>query len=256
MSSAFEILFDGEFFLGPEHVEWRNSLTRPPAMQTEIQAFWQSFAQPHHFNGRIARLDSWAHIRGELFLTLSPSDYQTLIYSNQFVESICQRWGEAYLSKALGISCVLVSADHRVPLMVRSAAVGEYPGATDVFGGHIDLAPDPHETDICTCMAAEIRQELNVDLACADLIGIGLISTVETRKPELIFTARTHLQQSEIAQHAKEACDRDEYSRLFFLAGEEVDPYIMENQGRLTPSALGALTLFGRWQQKSFLRKQ
>ena len=87
----------------------------------------------------MARLDRW-HADGEvLSITLSVTDYQTLFYSNSHVELIEKEWGAKFLSKALGISTVLVTGDKRIPVIKRSSHVGEYPGCLDVFGGHIDV---------------------------------------------------------------------------------------------------------------------
>jgi hypothetical protein len=169
MSSAFEIPFlTANFFSAPNM--WSGGILSPGRRQCKpkIQAFGKALPNHTTLTAASRASDSWAHIRGELFLTLSPSDYQTLIYSNQFVESICQRWGEPVCQKLGNQLCAGQRRSPRTSDGAQRCGRRIPPGATMFFGGLIDLATDPHETDICTCMAAEIRQELNVDLACAD----------------------------------------------------------------------------------------
>ncbi|MBN1541522.1 NUDIX domain-containing protein [candidate division KSB1 bacterium] len=223
---------------------WQKPAPAPQEMQREIESHWKEFAQPHQFNGRIASLDSWSIQETRIALNLSPGDYQTLIYSNHHVERICRRWGDRFLSHALGISCVLVCAKDRVPLMERSSMVGEYPNCWDVFGGHIDVTHDSGSLDIGEAMLKELEEEVNVVISRDRLCGLGMIRTITTQKPELIFCAEIPVDENELIRLSRTAADRNEYERLFFLDADEIDLYINRQADKFSPSAVGALSLF------------
>lgn len=227
--------------------------TLPRELQRKIDAFWElevtrTARKSYLFNGGLGRLECWQAEQHRLQLDLGWTSYKELLYSNRFGREITAQFGEACLSRALGISAVLLSSGWQVILIQRSEAVGEFPGKLDVLGGHID--PQEHAVagvpDPFVAIRAEISEEVGLDLGVNDsLVCLGLIETRATQKPELIFAARTGRSAEQILQRSRiDPCS--ELTRVFAVAGspESLADFLLQNQQRLSPSAYGALWLF------------
>lgn len=216
--------------------------------QQAIDAAWEALDPNPHFNGCIARLEQWSVREGLLHLTLRPTDYKTLLFSNGHADRIIGRWGEEALSRALGISAVVCSADQRIILMRRSARVGEYPGYYDVFGGHIDVGAGEAPADPFGSMAAELSEELALDGGSYQLTCIGLLQTRLTHKPELLFFARCDDTSEAIIRRAASAPDRFEYTRLRCVdnTADSLADFLRAEGDRTSPSAYGALEIYAR----------
>ena len=212
----------------------------PPALAHEIA----SFEIGRHSNGKLARLHEWRIKEGVLHLTLQPSDYRTLLYSNRHVGRIVDIWGVRYLSRALGISAVVRARDQRILLIKRSADVGEYPLCHDVIGGHIDVPENGAPPDPIAAMNRELDEELALKTDQVSLSLLGLIENMENRKPELVFTADVNHTLEEVILGAENAVDRGEY--LWPIVVADLQNYLRESYDRLSPSALGSLVLFNR----------
>jgi ADP-ribose pyrophosphatase YjhB (NUDIX family) len=240
-------LFAANFTAAAFSVHWDPS-TRLVAreLQTAIESAWERLDPNPHFNGRIIRLDNWSLSSEELVLYLSPTDYQSLLYSNAHVEEIVDQWGEEALAQALGISAVVVSADDRVVLMRRSDKVGEYPGCFDVFGGHIDLPEPAEKPDPFVSMAKELDEELALAAGTYSLHCFGLLKARKTRKPELLFIAQCAEESEGLLQAAARARDRFEYTGLLSIVAEAdaIREFLYRNGSQVSPSAFGALEMF------------
>jgi hypothetical protein len=234
--------------LAPQNVrvQWRpEPLSLPLEMQQEIEQFWVSLSKEFIFNGALARLDEWRLSDDQLALRLCPSDYQTLLYSNHHVDKICRQWGAGCLSKILGISALLISSDSYLVFIKRSLEVGEFPGALDVFGGHIDVPANEESPDVFTAMAQELQEEAGLAPEDYQLTVIGLIESTPNKKPELIFAAQSGLTAEAIEKKAKHARDRGEFSDIFTMPNksERLFAMLKNEQKKWSPSAFGAVCL-------------
>lgn len=239
----------GRFGAGAVVTEW---IAQPypgaPEWQRAIERAWETLDPNPHFNGRIARLERWRTRADSLHLTLRPTDYKTLLFSNGHAEEIIGRWGKEALSRALGISAVVCSADEQIILMQRSARVGEYPGYYDVFGGHIDVSAGEEPADPFRSMAAELSEELALEEGGYQLTCMGLLQTRLTHKPELLFVARCAEESTSIIRSAVSAKDRFEYTRLLCIgnAADSLADFLGAEGERTSPSAFGALEIYSR----------
>ncbi|RPH98472.1 MAG: NUDIX domain-containing protein, partial [Calditrichaeota bacterium] len=244
---VFKIIFSR--ILQPHEVEihWdRGAFKIPPEMFKAIEDYWQRVVDEHIFNGELVRLDSWRLADGRLHLQLRPSDYQTLLYSNQHVDAICAQWGEAFLSRVLGISAIIKSQDDKLLLIKRSLRVGEYPGCFDVIGGHIDVPLDGAAPDVFQSMQREMEEETGLLPQECSLTLLGLVEAVPNRKPELVFFADCHLNMRQITERARQAKDRVEIEDVFLVNNSvsALDSILGENGISWSPSAFGCLYLY------------
>ncbi|MBN1558995.1 hypothetical protein JW998_02005 [candidate division KSB1 bacterium] len=226
---------------------WNPSpLQLPPDMQEQVEDYWHTLPKQNIFNGRLARLDNWSHSAKECRLDLRPSDYRTLLYSNDHVSQICTRWGSGYLSRALGISAVLLSADDCIIFMRRSANVGEYPGCYDVFGGHIEAPANGDSPTVFGSMACELLEEVGLDESSYKLSLLGLIESTPNKKPELVFLARAFLTRDHIISRAREAKDHIEFTRVHALQNdlEHIEQFLAANKSQFSPSAFGSFCVY------------
>jgi 8-oxo-dGTP pyrophosphatase MutT (NUDIX family) len=227
-------------------VQWRSEpLSLPTEMQEDVEQFWDSLPKEFIFNGALARLDEWLLSGDQLEILLRQSDYRTLLYSNHHVDKIRQRWGDRCLSRALGISAVLISSDGYLVFIKRSLAVGEFPGTLDVFGGHIDVPVNDGAPNIFTAMAQELQEEAGLAPNEYQLTLIGLIESTPNKKPELIFKAESSLTVQAIEAKVRRARDRREFVGIFTVPNE-LDQLraILENEReKWSPSAFGSVCL-------------
>ena len=242
----FKTLFTGNYSRDDVEIIWEPvPLQLPESMLAEIENYWQSLPKQHIFNGALARLDHWAATSVHCQLVLSPSDYRTLLYSNQHIEHIKESWGFKYLSRALGISVVTTSSDNQIIIMKRSANVGEYPNCYDVFGGHVDIGSNGASC-VYDAMAQEIKEEMDLDAADYDLSLIGLIETTATKKPELVFQAQISKASKDIIKNAKKSKDNIEFSNIYsiFNSPQRLKAFLEENGDSFSPSAFGSLRVY------------
>ncbi len=245
--ASYITLLKGVFPAGAVDAAWGVAPFPPPVeLQEAIDRAWDQLSPNPHYNGCIARLESWAADGEKLRLQLCPTDYKTLLYSNQHVAGIVARWGEKQLSHALGISAVVVGADGQLLLMQRSDRVGEYPGHYDVFGGHIEAPDEGEAPDLFYSMAKELQEELALPADAFDLSCFGLLQTLTTRKPELLFISRCQLESGALIRAAREARDKYEYSNLLKVPAhpQDIAGFLRQHRERTSPSAIGCLEMY------------
>ena len=249
--SYFNVSFSGRFNSNQVKINWEPTpRTLPFAFREKIDQFWEneiagSPKHAHIFNGPLCRLNRWEIHESYVTLSLGLTDYKELLHSNHFTDAIEKEFGSPSLSKALGVSAVLLTHDEQIMLMKRSEAVGEDPGKIDVFGGHIHPTehavagvPDPFHA-----IKTEILEEANLRLMTNDLVVcIGLIETTHTKKPELIFEVTSRRRAQDIIASASQST---EWSTIFAISAKK-DPllsFLKEHSDHISSSALGALWL-------------
>lgn len=234
------ILLKGMWNPNQVKISWNSSVHTPPnGLKKDIELFWDRIKNRHLYNGILARLSGFDISNHTLRLDLQPTEYKTLLYSNEHTGKLIAHYPD-YLSRALGISAIIETTDDRIVYIKRSRQVGEYPGVFDVPGGHIDV-PDTQAPDIFTSMRQEIVEELGIT-APDDLCLIGLVETRDTLKPELVFRTRTPLNTLDIQNQAQRAKDRFEYTHLYSCHKTELDDLLA--QKTFSPSAHSSIVLY------------
>ena len=250
-SFSFRVLSKGVFEKNQVHVSW-NDRTAPPSpeIQSDIDTFWQknySGANEKDFvyNGDLCRVVSWQAADGRFELELAHTDYKTLLYSNHVNRTAEDNTRVEFVARALGISAILVTADQQFLLIKRSDRVGEGPGKLDVVGGHVEPiahlvagVPDPF-----LGIAEELREE--VGFSPERMSCIGLLETVDTRKPEMVFFGRTEQTAAEVFKAAS-ACACDEIAELLAVANDrQTLAALLESRfDRFTAAAAGCVFLY------------
>jgi hypothetical protein len=252
--SFFKVLFTGRFQRREVRVNWDPAQRMMPLpLREKIEQFWEieiagSPKHAHIFNGPLCRLNRWEIHEPYVTLYFGLTDYKELLHSNQFTDAIEKEFGSPSLSKALGVSAVLVTCDEQILLMKRSAAVGEDSGKIDVFGGHIhptehavEGIPDPFHA-----IKTEIWEEANLRITMNEPVScIGLIETTRTKKPELIFEVTSRRRAQDIIASALPS---SEWSALFAISAQKnpLLSFLREYSDQISPSALGALWLYAQ----------
>jgi len=224
----------------------------PNSFSRRAESFWREILQEGQqriFNGALCRLEKFGTDNGNLQLSFSRTCYRDLLFSNANTAELIATLGENGPVRALGISAVIETADGFLPIIRRSAHVGEGAGALDIIGGHIH--PDEHfhngVPEVFVAIKDEIHAELGVPLdLLGDCICIGLTESFRQRKPELVFFVRLPLTMPEVRQLAQHAPEGDEYSELLAIrAGQAaVEKFIAEDGDNLAPAARGCLQLY------------
>ena len=166
----FKVLFADQFNQGQVTVNWDSRKNEFPLdLRNQIDLFWQqeiieTRKSKFIFNGELCRLNDWRIKNNQLKLEFGLSNYKELLYSNQFTSENEEQFGHDSLSRAIGVSVVLISSDEQIILIKRSGVVGENPGDLDVLGGHIhplenavNGIPDPF-----AAIKAEMKEEVHL----------------------------------------------------------------------------------------------
>ena len=234
----------------------------PGDLPARAQQYWESTLAPRLpglFNGALCRLDGFDVDPAKFNLRLSRTNYRDLLYCNAHLAELVAVYGEETMSRALGISVVIETADGFLPLMRRSVGVGESPGTIDVFGGHPH--PEHHARngvpDVFVAIADEMRTELGLlPEAAGEISCIGLLATLHTRKPELVFETRLALSMAELRRAARQAQEAAEYVELLAIPARagDLEALLTRDKGSFSPSGYGCLVMFGLirnwWQGK------
>lgn len=245
-SRVFRTLFNRQSSRENVILKWSSApLHLPQWLQNNIESYWSRLSKEHIFNGKLARLKNFKVYENQVHLELQPTDYQTLLYSNAFTDEICRQGGKDILSRALGISAIVVSRDNFLLTIKRSARVGEYPNLFDVVGGHIDVPPDNSAPDIFNSMEQEIEEELGLAPHEVELALIGMIETTADFKPELVFTGRTDCSKDDILRKSQTASHKHEYY-LIKSQPNTIDSVqeSLYQPDKFSPSAYGCLSLY------------
>lgn len=254
-STGVRILVRGNFERQDLKVLWQGdteALTK--ANQEAIARFWQRFKRSRpraqSFDGELCALLGFRATPDRLHLTLGRTTYSHLIYSNRYAAELVEAGRRHLLSRALGVSAVVRTSDRRIVVLRRSKTVGEAPGMLDVVGGHIK-PPDPGASrtpDPFQAITEEVHEELNLPPASTeDWRCLGVVETLNTLKPELIFVVRFAGDARKVRELCERARDRFEFHTICPVAESEISSFLERRKREVSPSALGALQLYMTW---------
>ncbi len=264
-NNIFKILVQGHFPRSKVLLKWHPSSRQlPEEIQKQIEIFWQkeiiqTNKNSHIFNGKLVRLNDWSIQNELLTLDMGLTDYKELLYSNHNLKNL-QKHGKWALSRALGVSVVFETCDKQILLIERSQKVGEFPGCLDVLGGHIDPdndrvndVPDPF-----FAIKNEIKEEIKISFEeNAPLVCLGLIETVSTRKPEMVFWTRSKYSAREILTMNADNSS-EEFVRLFSIENDPdtLQAVLLNWRTPWSPSAYGVLNLYLKALEEKEIGKQ
>ncbi|XP_064623056.1 uridine diphosphate glucose pyrophosphatase NUDT22-like [Lineus longissimus] len=245
-------------------------------MEKVVQMYWQERIQanPRLFNGTKFRLHSVLHSKEAVTLNLGITCYKDYLGTNwgpnakvllkQGVE--LHNNSQSFMSDALGVGSLVVTADSYVILLRRSLDLAEASGLWDVPGGHAEpemlvgkraacdiepesLNPSAVVDEIFDSVLREIRDEVNIPiekLSDPSIMGIAR-NTQSAGRPSMEFMVRCNLTSSEIIQlYSKgDHKEADESTSIKMLSLGDVktlqDATIWKE---LAPSAKGCIYLY------------
>jgi hypothetical protein len=223
----------------------------PASHQMAVDRHWERILaerpQANLFDGPLCRLVDWRVSDDTLQVSLGKTRYRELLYSNAHAHELTEAGHLELLSRALGVSAVVRTADCQVILLQRSEKVGEAPGLLDVVGGHIEPLADQRDgvPDPWVSIAGEIGDELHIpESHLKRWCCLGLIETTGTLKPEMIFSVEVTDTFLEVSQRSIKARDHFEFHRLLPIPEEQLQRFLEESIDGTSPSAVGALRLY------------
>ncbi|KAJ0399454.1 hypothetical protein ATCC90586_003799 [Pythium insidiosum] len=236
------------------------------AIEAAIEDVWQTYKQrsPRIFNGTKFRLHGWTLDASGIAMQWGLTDYRTYLgtCASELVTRLrldghahCGGDATAFLSRKIGVSAVLETADQRLALIERSQNVGVYQHLFDTPGGHpepadLHLTDDvlaeleredrAHELQIMEVAARdrlfdsirdEVHEEINLprdDISDPRLLGVVLQSEAET--PSFAFFMTTPRTADEVmALYRDGPTDQFESSQLRLINAQEAEQAIKRN---------------------------
>lgn len=214
-----------------------------PDVEDAIEDAWQrTLRRPnvHVFDGPMCRMDAFEATPERLSVTLSETSYKVFVGTNMWHPQFADQYGTDVMANPVGLSTILETADGRLLLGRRNAAVVYYASRVHPFAGTLE------PKDAGNAFAGAYR-ELNEELQLAeadvpDLRCTGVVEDASLLHPELIFAARSVRTLSQI----EASLDRTEHDSVFSFAADErgVEP-VLANEV-LTPVAVASVLLWGR----------
>lgn len=210
-----------------------------------VEELWQAklASDARVFNGTKFRFSGWecgqrpsanGDADAQLLLRLGLTDYREYVGTNLRPEPELAELMEAgrvehggdhtaCLSNALGVETMLITADGKMVLLQRSAAVATHSGLYNGPSGHpepshvpgcVELADESLQTksgakslasrvlhELFDSVRQETHEETNVPLETLDEPRlIGAMAEVPTSKPDLLFISRTTLSATDVLE--------------------------------------------------------
>ncbi|GLD98973.1 hypothetical protein PINS_up007691 [Pythium insidiosum] len=236
------------------------------AVEAAIEDVWQTYKQrsPRLFNGTKFRLHCWTLGADGLAMDWGLTDYRTYLgtCASELVTrlrddgvALCGGDATAFLSRKVGVSAVLETADQRLALIERSRDVGVYQHLFDTPGGHpepsdLGLTPDlvrelervERESErrraelaardrLFDSILDEVHEEVNLPRdAISDplLLGVVLQSVAET--PSFAFYMTTpHTAEQVMAMYREGPADQFESSQLRLIDAQDAERAVQRN---------------------------
>ncbi|KAJ9448273.1 Nudix hydrolase 9 [Diplonema papillatum] len=261
--------------VGEEH----NARTAGP-LRDAVDAAWREkkagCPRARLFNGLKFRLASCAaRPGGGVTLRVGVTDYKDFIGTHYLPAStldgcIAGASHDSFMSHALGVESILVTADGYVCLLKRSDQVAEYPNFYCGPGGHAEpakvvegadgmrredllakLAPDAVLRELFQSAMDETADETGVpreSLVMHGLLGVMRNSRIRG-KPDLLFYITTTLRKDDVlaVYRAGHAAESYESTKLRFEPLAEKERLLqMARDNLLTPATAAAVELISR----------
>jgi hypothetical protein len=244
----------GQFSREDLTVNWSDQ-PRPStdAIDQQIEQVWKEQTRQAReagrrlYNGRLARLVSYAQHDKKLELNLGPVSFKEFLGTNLTHASLRYQHGTEVLADALGVSAALVTSDSYILLGRRSHKVMFHPGLLHPLGGIVELEGrgkvDPFEV-----IEAEMAEEAGLDRLCIQqTLCLGLVRDKKIVQPELIFGVTVDAEAGDLREQAADAPDSFEHTELVAARSEAscLVTFIGQNFAELTPVAVATLLLHG-----------
>ena len=184
------------------------------------------------------RCDINGHV---LRLLLQPTSYKMFVGTNMRNPSLPAE----LRADPLGNSAVVISADDRIVLGLRSARVHGHPGRLHCIGGHVEHGEhgDGDLIDTFASIVAEATEELAIEEdLIVENICLGIVRDIASQQPEQVFRIRVDVAGDELRTRGSE----HESLVLIENSREEVERFIDANADSLVPVARACLLAHAR----------
>lgn len=205
-------------------MSWRELPPPPVDLVAEAAAHWarleREAPQIFRFPGPLCQLLAVAAAPRRLELTLGRTDYRLWLHAQNGGAALARRFGEEAVARPLAVCAAVLTADRRLAVAERGAALAEGAGLLHVCGGHVD--PHRHRRgdlpNPLLAMQAELAEEFGLN--ARELLDGRLLGLAESAagKPELIWRFTVRLDAESLAARAARASDAHEAIRLHFPA--------------------------------------
>ena len=228
-------------------VEWAPTARRVlPEVELLIDRAWEeALARPgaHLFDGPMCRLERWEVTPedGRLHLVLSNTSYKPFLGTNMTHPELADRFGPDVMANPLGVSPALETADGFLLLGRRNASVAYYPERVHPFAGAIE----PRDGgDGFAAVRRELREELSLnDGEVTEIRCTALVREPALRQTEMVLRTRVALTREQIIRRV----GREEHCGVYAVPATETGIDSAATDPLLTPVAVAALLLWGRW---------
>ncbi len=153
------------------------------------------------YSAKLCRLIGFKTDKNTFELTLGETTYKELLGTNVHYPWIYSKYGNEYLSNALGVSAVIVTSDGNLLFGQRASYLAYDAGRYDVCGGFIDPdkdsqdgIPDPFKAMKRRVMETFLIKEEQIEY----IYSLGLMQNYVTLKPELTFEVKLKLSSQEV----------------------------------------------------------
>jgi hypothetical protein len=240
----FKLLVVGRFLPGQVRVRWTESTRQVlPQVETLIEQAWQkTISTPgvRLFDGRVARLESFATDGYTLDIAISPTSYRIVVGTNFANPQLQDEFGESVMANPLGVSTALLTSDGYWMMGRRNRSVAYYPARVHPFAGSLEVRD---HVDIFDDVRRELREELALSAEhITQIIHVGLACDETLRHPESIFFTESRLSREQVTQQL----DRDEHDAVWSTPATPEHTAAALSNDDLTPVARASLLLGGR----------
>ena len=244
----------GQFSRDDVTVTWSDQ-TRPSTekIDQQIEQVWKENLQQAKesgrklYNGRLARLISYAQYEKKLELNLGPVSFKEFLGTNLTHAALRYHHGPEVLADALGVSAAIITCDSYILLGRRSHKVMCHGGFMHPLGGIVELGRHG-KADPFDVIETELREEAGLDRKnIRQTLCLGLVRDKKIVQPELVFGVTVDSEAGTLREQAANAVDGYEHTELVAIRSEasSLVTFLGQNFAELTPVAVATLLLHG-----------
>jgi 8-oxo-dGTP pyrophosphatase MutT (NUDIX family) len=222
--------------------------------QRLIETTWAKLEVAAALDGRpfparsLCRLIHWSTTGSALHIAFGPTDYRELMGTNRLHPTIVASFGRDFLSNAMGVCSVVVTADNHVVIQQRRTDLLQYPGWYHVCGGMLEPAEDGGTTQIepFACLLTELREELGIEPdTVATMRCLGIAEDRRTHQPELLCETILRVPASRFARLIGA-----EHENLVILpnTASQLSDFLIAHRESTVPVGMACLAVFGKQQ--------